>query len=188
MRTPSIRKSGSKQLALFDKGIGSLGSVRYLVGEFFEVLAQKLFGGERLKTNPQCDICPDIKFSETQFAEVKGCGLNHNVIMYYERCRKYDRFINQFKNQVYYILFHHKSKPSQFEWRSDLEQLKEKLEKIIIADALELHRHCYQQPIRVVNGSHSNTKYHKGWTIGLGAIEKLPSSKVYKSCLLSAEK
>lgn len=80
---------------------------RNAMGDFFEELTAQVIGGERLKTDSRCDICPDLQIEEGVFAESKSIGCSRSVIVYDSRLEKDLRFASVTGSDLYYILWNH---------------------------------------------------------------------------------
>ena len=171
-------KSLLNQGTLFDneRKIENLGQARYLIGEYFEEWLEEITDGTRLQTTASADICPDLLLPNGYYAESKGSGCNNQIILYKERCERYDKFIAE-GNKVVYVAFNHDVRAAEMKWMSDLRKLRERCKAIVFIDARRLHKYLYQTPTRVVNGSHENEKYHEGWTVGISTVLEISSGE-----------
>lgn len=163
-----------KQLSLFEKDrrIGSIGSARYHTGQVVEQVAANVLDAKMLVTSTEFDICPDLQLRACgSYVESKASGCNNQVILYEQRCKKYDQFIAD-GHQLYYFVLKHTLRFADISW---LSQLRRELERcaefcfLVPADAV--HRVVYDKPVRVVNGAHSNDLYHLGWTVSVSELK-----------------
>lgn len=60
MRISDIKTARPNQLTLWEPELGNHGHIRNIIGELTEELIATLFGGERHKTDCNCDYCPDV--------------------------------------------------------------------------------------------------------------------------------
>lgn len=154
-----------KQMVLFekDKILKSTGSCRTWVGDFFEEATVQVSGAKRLKTDSNCEICPDHQFDEITFFECKGSGKNKQVILYDTRLEKDLRLSKSGRNLCYWIWCHNlrlKGIDTLSELRT---RLAEETSEVLICSMGAIWRMVVDKPTRVVNsGWHDGAQ---GWTI-----------------------
>ena len=85
----------------------SLGNKRRYVGKYYEQLGAILTGSDQLSTDSLKHVCPDLKFGPQHYFEVKASGLNNQLIMYEERLKKYNNWLDSTGNSLFYLIFNH---------------------------------------------------------------------------------
>lgn len=116
LRLPATRQQGL-QLALWD-WVGNIhfthwAQTRHATGDFAEELVVKLFGGQRMTTDGQADICPDIEVVRGKhYHEVKSVGLKGQGIIYEHILDRAQRFVRRNRVKLDYVFVVHDTKPT----------------------------------------------------------------------------
>ena len=154
--------------------IKSLGAARHHIGMYVEEMIATTLGAERLPTKAGY-ICPDmrIRLPDRSFCyiESKSSGRNNRIILYEDRCQKYDVFCQE--NMLLYAVLNHSIPLSILKFNTDLPHLMDiHFRGLHLFPLSHVHRVAYAKEKRVVNKSHKNPRYHEGWTIQLSELLK----------------
>lgn len=103
-------KAIDRQRRLFDPEtlITSKGQARWAVGEFFEDATAAVSGAVRHRTSGVAEYCPDLRYDDATYFEVKGCGQSSQVILYQCRMQKDELFVREHNVALIYWLWCHK--------------------------------------------------------------------------------
>lgn len=91
---------------LFDWEFRTLAEKRVWFGKFVERLVAQLTGAQVLAVDGRCDICPDLRVSDTVFIETKSCGRSGQFIVYDWRREKESRFEAEGNTMLYAVVAH----------------------------------------------------------------------------------
>ncbi len=155
LRLPAIRQPG-QQLALWD-WVGNIeftswAQHRNATGDFVEELAKSLFGGHRMTTDGQADICPDIELTKRDYIETKSIGRGKAGILYEHILDRGRRFVRRNKCRLWYVLAIHTLKAKD---HADLFTLRRhmaaSIDRIIVVPFNEIVRVTEALPLEVLN-------------------------------------
>jgi len=161
-----------------DRKIDTLGRARTFVGDIVEDFAAEMLNADRLKTDSTVDICPDLQRGPKDFLEVKASGSSNQIILYVERCDRYDDFMSE-GNTLSYWVYCHSLKLQSVKWESDLRnELLRRFTKSIEVPMKSVHDYVKDREPRIVNGAAGNPKYKMGWTVSTNVLKCLPGAFV----------
>lgn len=114
LRLPGFRDT-STQLPIWD-WVGNIqfthwAQTRHATGDFAEELVVKQFGGRRMTTDGQADICPDVELSKTDYLEVKSVRAIGQGIIYEHIIDRAQRFVRRNRVKLRYAFVIHDTKP-----------------------------------------------------------------------------
>ena len=99
------KRTSKTQLIMFDIMLSGHGSIRYAIGEFYEDLTAKVFGGVRHVCDSRADYCPDVSIGGRLYLECKSAGRSGKVLVYAGRIDKDWDFA--MKHQLFYVIWCH---------------------------------------------------------------------------------
>lgn len=91
---------------LFDWEFRTLAEKRVWFGKFVEKLVAALTQAQVLAVDGRCEICPDLRVSDTVFIETKSCGRSGQFIVYDWRREKETRFEAAGNTMLYAVVAH----------------------------------------------------------------------------------
>lgn len=131
----------------------SWAQTRNATGDFVEELVKNLLGGERMTTDGQADICPDIELVRGKdYVETKSIGKGKAGILYEHIIDRSRRFVRRNKVRVWYVLVVHKIRAKD---HADLFTLRrhmaEGIDRVIVVPFAEVLRTVDALPLEVLN-------------------------------------
>lgn len=130
----------------------SMAQTRNATGEFCEQATLQLMGGQRLSTQGNKDICPDIELSKTSYLEVKSVGIRRTALIYEHIHDRQVLFLRRNKVALHYLFWIHTIAaarlPDLFELRR---QMAANIERVIVVPFAKVSEAVKHLPLKVMN-------------------------------------
>lgn len=171
----------------------NMAASRNFCGDFFEEATAVVFGGMRLVTDSQCDVCPDIKLvGLNHYGEVKCIGNNGSAIIYEHRRTKDLEFISRNGVTLEYFFWRHQTSVNDYRYVGVLrESLARTVSDLVRIPATVVHAYLADKPTRVLNTKtktdsgqrlgYGTNGYGKGWSIPYTVLQEMAMTGRYSN-------
>jgi hypothetical protein len=153
---------------------GSMGAIRYWLGDFFEEATARITGARRLVTDSRCKYCPDLHLHKRVFLESKGVGNTGAVLLYRGRVERDRNFQRKSRATLLYCIWRHTAAPCRAECMGSLDTLRSTLAtqtvSVMVVPFELVESLVINEPARIINTRYGRThdypnKYGEGWRL-----------------------
>lgn len=153
---------------------GSMGAIRYWLGDFFEEATARITGARRLITDSKCAYCPDLHLGKKVFLESKGVGNTGAVLLYRGRVDRDGAFQKRERSKLFYCIWRHVASPCSPAAIGSLDTLRDMLAtqtvSVMVVPFELVESLVINEPTRIINTRYGRadreaTKYGMGWRL-----------------------
>lgn len=155
LRLPAVRQPGTQE-PIWD-WVGnihfySMAQTRNATGDFCEEATKTFFGGERMTTDGQADICPDIRVDDKHYLEVKSVQYKRTALVYEHILERAQRFVRRNRVQLHYVFWLHNTRAAETENLFELRrQMATDMNRVIVVPFEQVVEATTRCKIRIMN-------------------------------------